>query len=97
MEKDKSKWVHADFNGLFSQVLCLSHEDFCLDFDGNRIELRTGMVLTAFDEDYEGDQRDDLLLSGTVEPSPEWLSCRGSRWVLRIDEDGVRHESDLLK
>lgn len=96
MEKDKSKWVRADFNGLFSQLLCLSHEDVCLDSEGNRVELREGMILTAFDENYEGDKRDDIFVSGIVEPSPEWLSCRGSRWVLRIDVDGLRWESDLL-
>ena len=96
MEKNKSKWVRADFNGLFSRVLCLSHEDFCLDFEGRRVELQTGLVLTAFDEDYEEGKRDDIFVSGIVEPSPDWLSCRGSRWVLRIDEDGLRRESDLL-
>jgi len=96
MERDKSKWVRADFNGLFSQLLCLSHEDICLDSEGNRVELREGMILTAFDENYEGDKRDDIFVSGVVEPSPEWLSCRGSRWVLRIDGDGLRWESDLL-
>ena len=96
MENDKSKWVQADFNGLFSQLLCLSHEDFCLDSGGNRVELRIGMMLTAFDQDTdEHGQRDDLFVSGVVEPSPEWLSCRGSRWVLRIDEEGLRWESDL--
>jgi len=96
MERDKSKWVRADFNGLFSQLLCLSHEDICLDSEGNRVELREGMILTAFDENYEADKRDDIFVSGVVEPSPEWLSCRGSRWVLRIDGDGLRWESDLL-
>jgi len=96
MERDKSKWVRADFNGLFSQLLCLSHEDICLDSEGNRVELREGMILTAFDENYEGDKRDDIFVSEVVEPSPEWLSCRGSRWVLRIDGDGLRWESDLL-
>jgi hypothetical protein len=96
MEKDKAKWVQADFNGLFSELLCLSHKDFSLDFGGKRVELREGMILTAFDEDYDGGKRDDLFASGIVEPSPEWLSCKGSRWVLRIDEDGVRHESEFL-
>ena len=95
METNKSKWVQADFNGLSSQMLCLSHEDFCLDHEGNRVELRPGMILTAFDENYEGDLRDDIFVSGTVEPSPEGHSCRGSRWVLRIDDDGLRWESDL--
>jgi hypothetical protein len=98
MERDKSKWVQADFNGLFGRVLlCLSHEDFCTDHEGNRVELRAGMILTAFDENYEDGQRDDLFVSGVVEPSPERLACRGSRWVLRVDEDGLRWESDLLR
>ena len=97
MEGDKSKWLWADFNGLFSELLCLSHDDFSLDTKGNRIDLHAGMILTAFMEDEdERNQRDDLFASGVVEPSPQWLSCNGSRWVLRIAEDGVRHESDLL-
>jgi len=33
--------------------------------------------------------------SGIVEPSPRRLRCNGSRWVLRIDGNGVRHNSDL--
>jgi hypothetical protein len=62
----------------------------------NLVTLRTGMVLTAFDEDAdEHGNRDDLIASGIVEPSPPWLRCNGSRWTLRIDQHGVRHESDL--
>jgi hypothetical protein len=54
------------------------------------------MIVIAFDEDAdERGQRDDLLASGVVEAAPDWLQCRGSKWVLRIDADGVRHESDL--
>jgi hypothetical protein len=87
--------LRADFNGLFSQVLCLSHEDTAVDEHGNTVTLVEGMQATAFDEDTEDGQRDDLIASGTVERSPDWLKCRGSRWVLRIDENGVRHESDL--
>jgi hypothetical protein len=88
--------VRADFNGLFSRVLCLSHKDTCADADGNLVDLKEGMLLTAFDEDLdENGNRDDLIASGTVEPAPEWLACRGSRWVLRIDANGVRNESDL--
>ena len=96
MEADKSKWVQADFNGLFSELLCLSHKDFSVDFAGNRVELQAGMKLTAYQEDGdENNQPDDIFASGVVEPSPEWLVRHGSRWALRIDSDGVRHESDL--
>ncbi|PYX10663.1 MAG: hypothetical protein DMG88_01825 [Acidobacteria bacterium] len=56
------------------------------------------MSVMAFDEDQdESGNRDNLIASGTVEPSPDSLRCLGSRWVLHIDEQGVRHESDLRK
>lgn len=90
--------VCADFNGLFSELLCLSHGDTSTDEHGAKVTLRAGVKLTAFMEDLdEQGNRDDLIASGTVEPSPQWLRCRGSRWVLRIDENGVRHESDIHK
>ena len=88
--------VRADFNGLFGDVLCLSHEDACLDEHGGVFALSEGLVLTAYDEDAdENGNRDDLIATGKVEPPPEWLKCNGSKWVLRIDENGVIHESEL--
>ena len=88
--------VRADFNGLFGELLCLSHKDTCEDADRNLVTMQAGMVLTAFDEDAdENGNRDDLIASGTVERSPWRLQCNGSRWALRIDRNGVRHESDL--
>jgi hypothetical protein len=88
--------LQADFNGLFGDLLCLSHEDTCPDENGAPVQLWAGMVVTAFDPDSnERGERDDLIATGTVEPSPEWLRCNGSRWALRIDHHGVRHESDL--
>jgi len=87
--------IRADFNGLFTELLCLSHEDTVVDESGTVIQLREGMVVTAYDEDAgESGTRDDLLVTGVVERSPFWLACNGSRWVIRIDGRGVRHESD---
>ena len=96
MENDKSKWVYADFNGLFGDdLLCLSHADTCSDRAGNVIQLTDGMVVTAFDEDAdEHGNPDDLFATGTVIPAPDFARCRGSKWFLKIDGDGVRHESD---
>jgi hypothetical protein len=85
----------GDFNGLFGDLLCLSHTDACKAEDGTTVALRPGMRVTVVEEDYEDGERDDLIATGTVEPSPDWLQCNGSRWVLRIDPPGVRHESDL--
>ena len=90
--------VRADFNGLFGEVLCLSHEDTCVDETGAVLYLREGLILTAYDEDAdEQGKRDDLLARGIVEAAPDWLRCNGSKWVLRIDENGVNHESDVRR
>ena len=88
--------IHADFNGLFKELLCLSHKETCIGADGQDIMVREGMTAIAFDEDVDDDGNpDNLVALGTVERPPEWLRCNGSRWVLRIDHNGVRHESDL--
>lgn len=94
----KAPRVRADFNGLFQggKMLCVSHSDTCVDESGAVIKLQSGMTITAFDMDAdEHGVRDDLVATGIVEPSPDWLECRGSKWVLMIDERGVRHESEL--
>jgi hypothetical protein len=96
IEDTKAIRVHADFNGLFSQLLCLSHKETCLGEDGQPVAVQEGMRVIAFDEDIDDDGNpDNLIASGTVERPPKWLRCNGSRWVLRIDNNGVRHESDL--
>lgn len=88
--------IRADFNGLFRELLCLSHNETCIGADGQDVVVHEGMPVTAFDEDVDEDGKaDNLIAAGTVERPPEWLSCKGSRWVLRIDQNGVRHESDL--
>jgi hypothetical protein len=60
--------VRADFNGLFGEVLCLSHEDTCIDETGAVLDLREGLILTAYDEDTDKHgNRDDLVAHGIVE------------------------------
>lgn len=56
------------------------------------------MKVTAFEEDQDDEgNRDDLIASGTVEPAPDSLRHIGSRWVLRLDENGVRHQSEVTE
>ncbi len=93
-----SRRLRADFNGLFGKYLCLSHSETSVDDAGNQVVLRAGMEVTAFDEDSdEHGHPDNLIASGVVEPAVEGLVGHGSKWVLHIDEHGVRHESDLPK
>ena len=64
--------------------------------NGQDIAVHEGMTVTAFDDDVDDEGKpDNLIASGKVEGAPTWLRCNGSRWVLRIDQNGVRHESDL--
>jgi hypothetical protein len=93
-----TKRLRGDFNGVFGDLLCLSHSDTCVDEDGATVNLPTlaGSVVTAFDDDCDDTGApDDLIATGKVVPSPDWLQCRGSRWALQIDENGVRHQSDV--
>ena len=88
--------IRTDFNGLFGGLLCLSHDDVCENEAGEQVALRAGMIVTAFDEDLdERGLRDDLVATGAVAPSPPELNCQGSKWVLEIDENGVRHQSEI--
>jgi hypothetical protein len=96
----KSIRVHGDFNGVWKdekgEILCLSHSETCRGEHGDLVELSSGMTVTAFDHDLdENGNRDDLLASGVVEASPDWLQCKGSKWILRIDENGIYHESEM--
>ena len=88
--------VRADFNGVFGNILCLSHADTCLDEHGAVVRLSEGIMLTAYDEDADDNGTPDRLMAhGSVQPAPEWLQCNGSKWVLQINSDGVFHESEL--
>jgi hypothetical protein len=88
--------IQADFNGLFGDLICISHTETCTDDTGAIIKLHEGLQLEVFDTDTnERGDRDDLVATGIVVPSPEWLQCRGSKWALRIDEYGVRRQSEL--
>jgi len=87
--------LHADFNGLFGDLLCLSHSDVARDENGKDVELIEGMHVEAYDDDLDDHgKRDNLIAYGVVVRSPEWLQCRGSLWSLQIDSNGVSHESD---
>jgi hypothetical protein len=97
-EPSEGKPLRVWADGLFGDILCLSHGDTSTVEGATEITLRAGMKLIAFDQDVDDKgNRDDLIATGIVEPSPKSLRCNGSRGVLRIDENGVRNESDIRK
>ena len=95
--KPKSEWVLTDFNGILAPgLLCLSHTNEAKTSLGNIIAIEEGMALTAYDLDADDTGKPDhIFASGIVERSPSNAQCRGSVWSLRIDSNGIRHESDI--
>ena len=87
--------LRGDFNGLFGDLLCLSHSDVATDEAGESVHLETDMEVVAFEEDSEDGQACFLVARGRVIPSPDDLQHNGSRWSLQIDQRGVRHVARL--
>jgi hypothetical protein len=85
--------IRGDFNGVFDDLLCLSHDEICRADNG--LVLREGDVVTAWDDDSTPDDPSFLLATGIVERAPDWLACKGSRWVLRVNSDGFHHKPVL--
>ena len=95
-DNERERRLLADFNGLFGDVLCLSHSDHAKDEFGNSVELFEGMKVLAYAEDSLPDDSPAFLVArGTVEVSPMELRCNGSRGCLRMDERSVRHVESL--
>jgi hypothetical protein len=89
--------LHADFNGLSGDLLCLTHGDTATSESGEEIQLREGMEVVAFEPDEDEGLPVFLVARGRVAPSPPALACRGSRWCLKIDEQGWRHVAALYQ
>ena len=87
--------VRADFKDLFGNLLCLSHGDSCTDADGSPVHLAEGQLIIAFEDESLEKRREYLIASGSVERAPEEVACPGSRWVLRLDAQGVRRVAEL--
>jgi hypothetical protein len=87
--------VLADFNGLFGDLLCLSHTDSATTDDGGSLLLREGLDAIAYEPDGDDGTPAFLVARGSVTASPPELMHRGPRWCLKIDERGVRHVSTL--
>ena len=93
-------YFEVDFNEIFydkngNAEVRLSLTDKKTDKDGNQILLYEGMLISVFEPDIDADgQRDNLIASGVVTKFTAEHIPHG-QWCCKIDENGIRHESDL--
>ena len=95
---DKPK-IPVDFNELAGNIVLLSQSDTKADSDGNLITLHEGMWVTVYDEDEEDGQPDNLIAEGIVVLNPlvkEHPAWAHVKWCCRIDQNGIKHESEFL-
>jgi hypothetical protein len=76
-------------------LLILAKEDTIIDSHGNEIELFEGKKVAVYEFDLdENDVREDIIASGIVEKNvSDFKAAAKYKWSLRVDENGIRHES----
>ena len=90
---DSTPRIQADFNGVFGDLLCISHSEAATTESGETVT--EGMELVVYESDIEDGKPAFLVARGRAVVSPPDFQHNGSRWCLRIDERGVRHEASL--
>jgi len=88
--------VYVDFNEMISpDEVLLSQTDSKVDSAGNIVEFFDGKEVAVYmDEIDDNGKPDNLIANGIVirNTLDGWASI--AKWVLKIDERGIRHESD---
>ena len=90
--------LYIDFNRMIDEDLCLlSSEDAVLDAEGRVTVLHEGLPITVYDDDIDNNgQIDNLVAEGVVERNKITTGPSACvKWCCRIDENGVRHQSEI--
>jgi hypothetical protein len=87
----------VNFNEMLDRdLVLLAKEDIRLDSSGTLVTLSEGMEVIVCEDDVgEDGQTDRLIARGTVERNVESGLVATAKWACRIDENGVRHESEI--
>ena len=87
--------IYVDFHEMVeADLVLLSKTDTKKDSSGAMVQLHEGLrVYVYMDDADEHGNPDNLIADGVVErnTSPYWTYVP---WCCRIDEKGIRHESD---
>ncbi len=92
-------YLLVDFNEMVdSDTVLLSSDDKKIDFEGNEILLEEGQKVFVYmpDIDEQGNF-DTLAAQGTVvKNSYDVVWTQKAKWVCKIDNNGIRHKSEIL-
>ncbi|MDR2528769.1 MAG: hypothetical protein LBD04_07120 [Synergistaceae bacterium] len=90
--------IYVDFNDMLAYNLTLlSKEDTKADSSGNMVTFYEGMPVNVYSDDEEDGHPDNLIADGIavqhdLSKHPYWNHVK---WCCLIDENGIRHESDI--
>jgi hypothetical protein len=90
--------LKVDFNEMLgSDLVLLSAGDVKTNLSGEPVSFHDGLAITVFMED--ADERgnvDNLIAKGVVVRNLSDVGwAANAKWCCRIDEQGIRHESEL--
>jgi hypothetical protein len=88
--------IYVDFNEMPSNdEVLLSQGDTTADALGNLVVLIEGMRLAVYSDDQdENGEPDNLIAEGVALRNHHGGWTNTARWLLKVNERGIRHESD---
>ena len=89
--------LYVDFNELIEpNLVALSRDDTKVAVTGEKVLLREGLAIEVYSDDVsDKGEPDNLIASGHVERNSKSGWANYIKWCCRIDNEGIRHESDL--
>jgi len=87
--------INVDFTEMIDEnLLPLSEKDYVIDSDGNKIQLKAGMQVYLYMDDFGAcGEKDNLIAEAKVEQNSSWLSGGRVKRNCRIDSKGIYNES----
>ena len=91
--------LYVDFNEMLAfDLFLLSKGGQTIDSNGEPVMLHEGMAITVYSDDLdENNNVDNLIASGTAERNTDTGWSKHVQWCVRIDSNGIRHQSGGCK
>jgi hypothetical protein len=90
--------IYVDFNEMVTEnIVLLSKDDTKTDSDGNIITFFEGMPINIYMDDMVDDKIDNLIAEGIAikYDLTSYKFWKHVKWCCKIDQNGIRRESDV--